>query len=180
MPEIAPEPTPLLTVDDLHVSFGEAPAVKGVSFTLAKGETLALVGESGSGKSVTALSILQLLPYPLARHPQGSIQLDGEEMVGAPEPVLRSVRGRKVAMVFQEPMTALNPLHSVEKQIGEVLAVHKGLRGKAARERILELLDLVGLDARQEPPDCPAARAVRWPAPEGDDRHGAGGESPTC
>ncbi len=142
--------TSVLSVRDLRVTFGHGPAaleaVKGVSFDLRGGETLALVGESGSGKSVTALSILQLLPYPFAHHPgAGSIRLDGQEMVGASPRLLRRMRGNRVAMVFQEPMTSLNPLHDIEKQIGEVLAIHKGLRGQAARARILELLDLVGL-----------------------------------
>jgi microcin C transport system ATP-binding protein len=140
---------PILEITDLAVSFGHGPtevqAVKGVSFTLAKGETLALVGESGSGKSVTALSILQLLPYPRARHPAGSIRLHGQELVGAPERALRAVRGDQVAMVFQEPMTSLNPLHSIERQVGEVLEIHKGLTGRLVRERVLELLRLVGL-----------------------------------
>ena len=107
----------LLTITNLAVSFGkgkdEIHAVKGISFTLERGQTLALVGESGSGKSVTALSILQLLPYPRAYHPSGSILLDGEELLGAPEKRLRSVRGDRIAMVFQEPMTSLNPLHAI-------------------------------------------------------------------
>ncbi|NFV78653.1 ABC transporter ATP-binding protein [Magnetospirillum aberrantis] len=139
----------ILEVRDLAVSFGqgdaEVRAVRGVSFTLARGETLALVGESGSGKSVTALSILQLLPYPRAWHPSGSIRLNGQELVGAPERALRAVRGNRVAMVFQEPMTSLNPLHSIETQVGEVLEIHKGLRGPARRDRVLELLRLVGI-----------------------------------
>lgn len=139
----------ILEVRDLAVSFGqgdaEVRAVRGVSFTLARGETLALVGESGSGKSVTALSILQLLPYPRAWHPTGSIRLNGQELVGAPERALRAVRGNRVAMVFQEPMTSLNPLHSIETQVGEVLEIHKGLRGPARRDRVLELLRLVGI-----------------------------------
>ncbi|HTH18315.1 MAG TPA: ABC transporter ATP-binding protein [Magnetospirillum sp.] len=139
----------ILEVKDLAISFGrgsgEVKAVRGVSFTLARGETLALVGESGSGKSVTALSILQLLPYPRAWHPKGSVRLGGQELVGAPERALRSVRGNRIAMVFQEPMTSLNPLHSIETQVGEVLEIHKGLRGPAKRERVLELLRLVGI-----------------------------------
>jgi microcin C transport system ATP-binding protein len=142
---VPPIQPPLLVVRDLAVSFGEVQAVRGVSFTLARGETLALVGESGSGKSVTALSILQLLPYPPARHPSGSIRLLGKELLGAPEARLRQMRGDRIAMVFQEPMTSLNPLHSIERQIGEILAVHKGLVGKAAQARIVELLNLVGL-----------------------------------
>ena len=140
----------LMEVGDLSVFFGAGPgaieAVKGVSFSLDKGETLALVGESGSGKSVTALSILQLLPYPPARHGHGSsIKFAGEELVGASEANLRRVRGGRIAMVFQEPMTSLNPLHTIEKQIGETLLLHKGLRGAAARARVTELLKLVGL-----------------------------------
>ncbi|MGB5063774.1 MAG: ABC transporter ATP-binding protein [Candidatus Competibacter sp.] len=136
---------PLLEVRDLSVSFGATTAVKQVSFTLERGQTLALVGESGSGKSVSALSILQLLPYPHARHPGGSIRLRGEELVAAAPARLREVRGNQIAMVFQEPMTSLNPLHSIEKQIGETLWLHKGLSGDALRARIVELLDLVGL-----------------------------------
>ncbi|WP_026870922.1 ABC transporter ATP-binding protein [Inquilinus limosus] len=139
----------LLEIRDLAVEFripgGAVPAVKGVSLHLDRGETLALVGESGSGKSVTALSVLQLLPYPSARHPKGSIRYRGQELLGAPEKVLREVRGNKIAMVFQEPMTSLNPLHTIEKQVGEVLSVHKGMGKAQARARVLELLRLVGL-----------------------------------
>ena len=136
---------PLLVVNDLSASFAGIPAVKGISFSMGRGETMALVGESGSGKSVTALSILQLLPYPRATHPSGSITFDGTEMVGADERTLRQIRGNRISMIFQEPMTSLNPLHNIEKQIGEVLLLHKGLRGGKARARILELLDLVGI-----------------------------------
>jgi microcin C transport system ATP-binding protein len=140
----------LLEVNDLTVTFaaGEerVEAVRGVSFELEKGETLALVGESGSGKSVTALSVLQLLPYPSASHgPASSIRFDGRELVRASEPVLRDIRGNRIAIVFQEPMTSLNPLHTVEKQIAETLQLHKGLSGPAARARVIELLRLVGL-----------------------------------
>ena len=135
----------LLSVKDLSVSFGQSAAVKHISFDLEKGETLALVGESGSGKSVTALSILQLLPYPLANHPAGSIRLGDQELLGASEPILRSVRGNRIAMIFQEPMTSLNPLHSVFKQVSEVLWLHKNMRGDAVKARVLELLDLVGI-----------------------------------
>ncbi len=140
---------PLLSVRDLSVTFdtpeGAVEAVRHVSFDLGRGETVALVGESGSGKSVTALSIVQLLPYPPARHPGGSILFQGEEMIGAKESRLRRVRGNRIAMVFQEPMTSLNPLHTVEKQVNEVLLVHKALSRRAARARALELLQLVGL-----------------------------------
>jgi microcin C transport system ATP-binding protein len=142
---------PLLEIRALSVTFagrGGAPpveAVKGLSLTLDRGETLALVGESGSGKSVTALSILQLLPYPLATHaPESSIRLAGEELVGAAVERLRRVRGNRIAMVFQEPMTSLNPLHTLERQVAETLLIHKHLRPEAARERTLELLRLVG------------------------------------
>lgn len=141
--------TKLLEVKDLSVSFGsgksEVKAVKGISFSINKGETLALVGESGSGKSVTALSVLQLLPYPRAKHHSGSIKFDGTELIGAKGKTIRDVRGNKIAMIFQEPMTSLNPLHSIEKQISETLEIHKGITGKAARLRVLELLELVGL-----------------------------------
>ncbi|HCK17100.1 MAG TPA: microcin ABC transporter ATP-binding protein [Thalassospira sp.] len=147
---------PLLAVRDLSVKFADATAVKDVSFTLERGETMALVGESGSGKSVTALSILQLLPYPRASHPSGSIIFDGQEMVGAKERKLRKIRGNRISMIFQEPMTSLNPLHNIEKQVGEVLLLHKGLRGARARARILELLELVGI------PD-PASRLKALP-----------------
>src|SRR5580704_8885094 len=142
----------LLEVRDLSVTFGGwrgAPAVEAVrhaSFTLDRGETLALVGESGSGKSVTALSILQLLPYPAAAHtPESSIRFAGEELVGAAPARLREMRGNRIAMVFQEPMTSLNPLHTVEKQVAETLLIHKHMSAAAARTRTLELLRLVGL-----------------------------------
>ncbi|MGE0745926.1 MAG: ABC transporter ATP-binding protein [Rhodospirillales bacterium] len=139
----------LLTVRDLSVSFGrgdaEVKAVRGVSFEIAKGETVALVGESGSGKSVTALSVMQLLPYPRAHHPTGSIVFAGHELVGAPEAVMRTIRGNRVAIVFQEPMTSLNPLHTIEKQVGEVLFLHRKLDRQAVRNRVVELLRLVGL-----------------------------------
>ena len=140
---------PLLEISDLSVTFGAGAkavtAVKGASLAIAPGETVSLVGESGSGKSVTALSILQLLPYPVARHPGGSIRFNGEEIVGAPESKLRRIRGNRIAMIFQEPMTSLNPLHNIEKQVSEALVLHKGLNRTDARARTLELLDLVGL-----------------------------------
>jgi microcin C transport system ATP-binding protein len=143
---------PLLEIRNLSVTFaGRASAnpveaLKGVSFTLDRGETLALVGESGSGKSVTALSILQLLPYPVAAHgAESSVRFDGEELVGAPPERLRRVRGNRIAMVFQEPMTSLNPLHTLERQIAETLLLHKHMSTAAAHERTLELLRLVGL-----------------------------------
>ena len=145
----------LLQVSRLGVTFdmpgGAVEAVKNVSFQLSKGETHALVGESGSGKSVSALSVLQLLPYPLARHSAGSsVRFRGEELVGADEQLLRRVRGDEIAMIFQEPMTSLNPLHTVEKQVNETLILHKGLSAAAARARTLELLNLVGIDAPEK------------------------------
>jgi microcin C transport system ATP-binding protein len=145
-------PAPLLEIRDLSVTFAgrgganSVEVVKGVSFTLDRGETLAVVGESGSGKSVTALSVLQLLPYPLAAHgPGSSIRFAGEELVGATPERLRRVRGNRIAMVFQEPMTSLNPLHTLERQIAETLLIHKHMTGAAARERTIELLRLAGL-----------------------------------
>lgn len=139
----------LLEINQLQVAFGQARqqalAVRDVSLSIDKGQTVALVGESGSGKSVTALSIMQLLPYPFAHHPSGSIVYDGQELIGAGPSVLRSVRGNQISMIFQEPMTSLNPLHTIDKQIAESLKLHRGLNGKALRHRILELLDLVGI-----------------------------------
>jgi microcin C transport system ATP-binding protein len=139
----------LLEVRDLSVSFAvegrEVAAVRHAAFGIERGESLALVGESGSGKSVTALSIMQLLPYPTARHPSGSIRFQGQELVGAPEATMQRIRGDRIAMIFQEPMTSLNPLHTIDKQVNEVLRLHKGLSRPAARARTLELLRLVGL-----------------------------------
>ncbi len=141
---------PLLSVKDLSVNFNTpgstVNAVKSVSFDLEKGKTLALVGESGSGKSVTALSVLQLLPYPMASHPTGSIKYDDVELVGAKKSTLRKVRGNEISMIFQEPMTSLNPLHTVERQISEALFLHKNMNKTDARARVIELLELVGLE----------------------------------
>lgn len=137
----------LLSIEDLSVEFlsGETVqrAVNNISFSILKGETLALVGESGSGKSVTAHSILRLLPYPLARHPSGKIMYQGEDLLAATPEYLRNVRGNRIAMIFQEPMSSLNPLHTIEKQINEILIVHKGMNAKQASVRTLELLKLV-------------------------------------
>ena len=135
---------PLLSVRDLSVAFRqngeERISVDHVSFDIAEGETVALVGESGSGKSVSALSVLKLLPYPAASHPSGEILFEGRDLMRASEPELRKVRGNDIAMIFQEPMTSLNPLHTVEQQIGEILRVHQGMSGEAARKRTLELM----------------------------------------
>ena len=143
------EMKPLLSVRDLSVAFHqggrESLAVDRVSFDIKRGEIVALVGESGSGKSVSAASILRLLPYPSASHPSGQILFDGRDLMTASEPELRSVRGNDITMIFQEPMTSLNPLHSIERQIGEILVLHQGLTGAAARARILELLHQVGI-----------------------------------
>ncbi|WP_424975972.1 ABC transporter ATP-binding protein [Dinoroseobacter sp. S124A] len=137
----------VLQVRDLRVAFRQdgqvSEAVKGVSFDVANGETVALVGESGSGKSVTALSTVSLLPE--AAEVSGSIQYGGREMVGAPEAELRKVRGNSVSFIFQEPMTSLNPLHPLEKQITESLTLHQGLTGDAARARVIDLLEKVGI-----------------------------------
>jgi microcin C transport system ATP-binding protein len=139
---------PILRIEHLDVSFGYGEqarrVVTDVNFTLAKGETLALVGESGSGKSVTAHSILQLLPYPYASHSPGScIDFHGQQLLGLPEKAMNSIRGKKIGMIFQEPMTALNPLHTVEKQLGEVIALHRGLRGAALQQEVIKQLERV-------------------------------------
>src|SRR6202789_3580418 len=140
---------PLLVVRDLSVAFHSdgrtSLAVDRVSFDVGKGETVALVGESGSGKSVTALSILKLLPYPAARHPSGAIAFKGRDLFPLSERDMRRVRGDDITIVFQEPMTSLNPLHTIEKQIAEILLLHRGLTGAAARARIIEVLTQVGI-----------------------------------
>src|ERR1700754_436213 len=145
---------PLLSVKDLSIAFGhgarEVLAVDKVSFDIAKGETVALVGESGSGKSVTALSILKLLPYPAARHPSGEILFNGENLLDRDERDLRRVRGADISMVFQEAMTSLNPLHTIERQVGEILDVHRGWSRPKIRARVLELLDQVGIRNAEE------------------------------
>jgi microcin C transport system ATP-binding protein len=141
--------SPLLSVRDLSVAFGrgerEVLAVDRVSFDIRKGETLALVGESGSGKSVTALSVMRLLPYPAAWHPAGEVLFKGQDLMRLRENDMRRVRGDDITIVFQEPMTSLNPLHPIEKQIGEILLLHGGLVGAKARARTIELLTQVGI-----------------------------------
>jgi len=141
--------TPLLQVENVSVAFRqsgrETLAVDRVSFDIRKGETVALVGESGSGKSVTALSVLKLLPYPAAHHPSGAIRFKGRDLLSMPEREIRAVRGNDITIIFQEPMTSLNPLHTIEKQIGEIIALHNGASGAKARARIIELLTQVGI-----------------------------------
>ena len=146
--------TCLVQVSNLSVSFKTVAsvthAVKNVSFDISQGETLAIVGESGSGKSVSALSIIQLLPYPTAYHPSGSITYDGQELLGAERNVLENYRGDKIGMIFQEPQTSLNPLHTISKQISESLILHRGMSKTDARDRSLELLEMVKIrNARQ-------------------------------
>lgn len=142
-------PETLLSVRDLSVAFhqgGETSlAVDRISFDIRKGEVVALVGESGSGKSVSANSVLRLLPYPTASHPTGQILFKGRDLLKASDKELRQVRGNDITMIFQEPMTSLNPLHSIEKQIAEILDLHQGVTGAAARKRVLELLNQVGI-----------------------------------
>jgi microcin C transport system ATP-binding protein len=150
----------LLDVDNLSVAFHQAGrtsvAVDRISFSVRKGETVALVGESGSGKSVTALSVMKLLPYPAASHPSGRIRFEGQDMLQLPEREIRRIRGNRISIIFQEPMTSLNPLHTIEKQIGEALLLHQGLTGQAARARTLELLTQVGIPE-------PATRLASYP-----------------
>jgi microcin C transport system ATP-binding protein len=140
---------PLLSVRDLSVAFHQGGtqslAVDRVSFDIAPGEVMALVGESGSGKSVTASSVLKLLPYPSASHPSGEIFFEGRDLLKASEQALRAVRGNDITMIFQEPMTSLNPLHTIEKQVSEILELHQALTGAAARTRVLALLNQVGI-----------------------------------
>ena len=152
--------SPLLEVKDLSVAFTQGGkttlAVDHASFTINQGETLALVGESGSGKSVSALSVMKLLPYPSASHPSGEVHFKGQELLHADENTLRKVRGNDITMIFQEPMTSLNPLHTVEQQVGEVLEIHQRLSGAARRTRIVDLLTKVGIrNAETRLPDFP-------------------------
>jgi len=151
----------LLKVEDLSVSFHsvgrEVKAVRNISFEVRRGETLALVGESGSGKSSVAMAVLQLLPYPTAFHPSGSIRFDGEDLLGASEETMRALRGRRIALIPQEPLTALNPLHRVERQIAEAIRLHRrDVPESAMHERVIELLRVVGVRN-------PELRARAWP-----------------
>jgi microcin C transport system ATP-binding protein len=140
---------PLLSVRDLSVAFhqqgGVSTAVDRVSFDIKRGECIALVGESGSGKSVSALSVLKLLPYPVASHPSGSIRFKGRDLLPLSEGEMRGIRGSDISIIFQEPMTSLNPLHTIERQIGEILQLHQPISNSAARARTLELLTQVGI-----------------------------------
>jgi len=140
---------PLLSVKDLSIAFTQAGrttlAVDRISFDIKPRETVALVGESGSGKSVTAMSVMKLLPYPAASHPSGTIHFKGKELLAMPESRMRSIRGNDITIIFQEPMTSLNPLHTIERQIREILELHVGLRGDAAKNRIVDLLTQVGI-----------------------------------
>ncbi len=152
---------PLLEVDDLQTSFivGEGQdvrAVDGVSFVVKAGETLAIVGESGSGKSVTSLSIMRLLPKKVGRISRGTIRLRGKDMVGLSEREMRAIRGNDIGMIFQEPMTSLNPVHTIGTQIAEVVVQHDKLNKKAAHQRAIEMLELVGIPE-------PARRADQYP-----------------
>src|SRR6201999_4034887 len=151
---------PLLDVRDLSVAFhqpsGMSVAVDHISFEIKRGECVALVGESGSGKSVSALSILKLLPYPTASHPSGSIRFKGRELLDLSEREIRGIRGNDISIIFQEPMTSLNPLHTIESQIVEILQLHSPIRGSVARARTLELLGQVGI------PD-PETRLASYP-----------------
>src|SRR5437660_5180762 len=151
---------PLLSVHDLSVAFhqpsGTSVAVDRISFEIKRGECVALVGESGSGKSVSALSILKLLPYPTASHPSGSIRFKGRELLGLSENEIRGIRGNDISIIFQEPMTSLNPLHTIESQIGEILHLHNDISGSMVRERTLDQLSLVGIPE-------PATRLASYP-----------------
>ncbi len=150
----------LLQVTDLSVAFRQGDStrlvVDKVSFSINKGETLALVGESGSGKSVTAYAIMRLLPYPMAFHPSGEVYFDGQPLLNLKQEQMRRLRGSRIGMIFQEPMTALNPLHTVEKQISEVIMQHRGISRAAARPLVLSLLEQVQI---QEP----ASRLTAYP-----------------
>lgn len=141
--------TPLLSINHLSIAFRQGgqtrQVVDDLSLQIEAGETLALVGESGSGKSVTALSVLRLLPSPPVVYPSGEIFFQGQELLNAPEKTLRGIRGNKIAMIFQEPMVSLNPLHNIEKQLYEVLSLHRGMRREAARAEMLTCLDRVGI-----------------------------------
>jgi len=138
---------PLLEVNDLHIGLqtqrGPAEAVRGISFSLERGETLGIVGESGCGKSITVMSLMGLLPSNAKV--TGSIRFDGQELVGLPDKALCEVRGNRIGMIFQEPMTALNPVHTIARQVGEPLRLHRGVSAADARKEVLALLERVGI-----------------------------------
>jgi peptide/nickel transport system ATP-binding protein len=140
---------PVLEIDDLHVQFstshGIVRAVEGLSYSVHPGEMVAIVGESGSGKSVSALAVMRLLPAGTARIPSGTIKFNGKELLKLSEEEMRRIRGREIAMIFQEPMTSLNPVLRIGLQITEPLTIHLNMEEKAARERAIELLTLVGI-----------------------------------
>ncbi|MBM3548622.1 MAG: ABC transporter ATP-binding protein [Alphaproteobacteria bacterium] len=138
---------PLLAVESLSVAMGVTPVLEDVSFRIAPGETLGLVGESGCGKSVTALSIMRLLPNPPGRIIGGRILFDGTDMLSLDIGALRAIRGDRIGMIFQEPMTSLNPVYTIGDQIGESLIFHRGMNGRTARSETAKLLDLVGIPA---------------------------------
>src|SRR4029078_4217085 len=142
-------PDALLAVKDLSIAFSAGTrttlAVDRISFNIKKGETVALVGESGSGKSATALSIMKLLPYPAASHPSGQVLFKGQDLLGLSERNIREIRDADITIIFQEPMTSLNPLHTIEQQLAEILLLHRGMTGAPARARLLELLNQVGI-----------------------------------
>ena len=176
--------TALLEVKDLSVAFHQAGvetlAVDRVSFSLNKGETLALVGESGSGKSVSALSILKLLAYPAASHPSGEVWFKGENLLDHDDADLRRVRGNDITMIFQEPMTSLNPLHTVERQIGEILDLHQGLSGASGASPHYRTSRQGGHPRPAKPLAGLSAPAFRRAAPARHDRHGTGQQSGTA
>ncbi len=169
---------PLLDVRDLSVAFSqggsESVAVDRISFSINRGECVALVGESGSGKSVSALSVLKLLPYPTASHPSGAIRFKGRELLDLSENEIREIRGNDISIIFQEPMTSLNPLHTIEAQIGEVIFLHSGVKGQAAKARTIELLTQVGIPEPETPSWQLSASIVRRTAAARDDCDGAG------
>jgi ABC-type microcin C transport system duplicated ATPase subunit YejF len=150
----------LVSARDLVVEFRAGTsvtrAVDGVSFTIGRGETVAIVGESGSGKTVSALSIVRLLPYPAASHPRGEIFFEGSDLLRQSESRIRRIRGNRISMIFQEPMTSLNPVHTVGRQIAETVEIHQGLGSRAAAERAIEMLALVRIaDPRRRAGEYP-------------------------
>jgi len=169
---------PLVDVQNLSVLFRssgeETHAVKGVSFHIGKGESVALVGESGSGKTVSALSIMRLLPYPAASHPTGEIHFEGRDLLQLETEAINKIRGDGISIIFQEPMTSLNPLHNIEKQVGEVLKVHRGLAEDAVQDRVLELLHKVGIRDPEKRLGAFPPSAFWRPASAGDDCDGIG------